>query len=82
VSHAGTLPQQRMGVMFCPPPKPKDFDEQEELDELYGPSKRCGACEKWLPRDAFALDSTRIDGRCWRCRECYAERWRTRGGAA
>ena len=59
---SGTLPVQRMGVMYRPPlPAPE-------------PLKRCAMCEEWSPRDEFGKDKGEPDGlRVYdlRCEQLY-----------
>jgi phage FluMu protein Com len=58
-------------------PEPCSDTERKAMrgDRQMGESKRCCHCHKWLPRAGFALDVSRVDGRCNRCSTCQTARW-------
>src|SRR5262249_43018021 len=46
-----------------------------------GVGKKCSACKRILPTNAFAANRSKLDGLQERCRECGAEAYRRRRGA-
>jgi predicted amidophosphoribosyltransferase len=71
----GSLPQQRMGVMFYAPTSE--------------PQKMCSGCRRVLPLSDFWKDATRLDGHMARCETCACDEqrprmraWRAKRGVA